>query len=42
MKEGIGGYYIIEAENLDAAVEIARQMPTYNQGDLVEVRELGS
>lgn len=42
VKEGIGGYYIIEAENLDAAVEIARQMPTYNQGDLVEVRELGS
>lgn len=41
-KEGIGGYYIIEAANFEAAVEIARQMPTYNMGDLVEVRELGA
>lgn len=40
--QGIGGYYIIEAADLAAAVEIAIQMPTYKEGDLVEVRPLGS
>lgn len=39
--QGIGGYYIIEADDLAAAVEIAKQMPTYKEGDLVEVRPLG-
>lgn len=42
VKQGVGGYYIIEAESLNAAVEIAAQMPTYNLGDLVEVRELSA
>lgn len=41
-KEGIGGYYMIEVENFEAAVEIAKQMPTYDLGDKVEVRELGA
>lgn len=40
--EGVGGYYIIEADDLDAAVEIAKTCPTYKDGDLVEVRELGA
>ena len=42
VKEGVGGYYLIEVENFDAAVEVAKQMPTYKDGDLVEVRELGA
>lgn len=42
VQEGVGGYYIIEAEDLAAAVEIAKQMPTYKDGDLVEVRPLGA
>ncbi len=42
MYEGIGGYYIIEAEDLAAAVEIAKQCPTCKHGDLVEVRPLGA
>lgn len=42
VKEGVGGYYIIEAENFDAAVEIAKECPTFSYGDLVEVRELGA
>ena len=41
IKEGVGGYYIIEAADFDAAIEIAKQMPTYKDGDLVEVRQLG-
>lgn len=41
VREGVGGYYIIEADNLYAAVEIAKQCPTYKDGDLVEVRPLG-
>jgi hypothetical protein len=40
VKEGIGGFYIIEAENLEAAVEIARECPTYKDGDKMEVRPL--
>ncbi len=42
LHQGIGGYYIIEARDLDAAVEIAKECPTYKDGDLVEVRPLGS
>jgi hypothetical protein len=40
VKEGIGGFYIIEAEDLDAAVEIAKECPTYKTGDQMEVRPL--
>ena len=42
VREGVGGYYIIDADNLQAAVEIAKEMPTYKDGDLVEVRPLGA
>ncbi len=41
VSEGIGGYYVIEADNLDAAVNIAKTCPTFSEGDKVEVRELG-
>jgi hypothetical protein len=40
VKEGIGGFYIIEAEDMDAAIEIARECPTYKDGDQIEVRPL--
>ena len=39
-KETIGGYYLIEASNLDEATEIARQCPVLTHGGTVEVREL--
>ncbi len=42
VREGVGGYYIIEAADLDAAVEIAKGCPTYKDGDMIEVRELGA
>jgi len=40
VKTGIGGFYIIEADDLNAAVEIAKECPTYNAGDQIEVRPL--
>ena len=40
--QGIGGYYIIEVKDLEAAIEIAKECPTYVDGDLVEVRPLGA
>lgn len=40
LQQGIGGFYIIEAENLDAAVEIAKECPTFHAGDQIEVRPL--
>lgn len=39
IKEGIGGYYIIEVENIVAAVEIAKECPTFEH-DKIEVRPL--
>ncbi|GLZ51653.1 YciI family protein [Actinomycetospora sp. NBRC 106378] len=35
-KEGLGGYYLIEAADLDEAVAVAKQVPTIGGG--VEVR----
>jgi len=35
-----GGLYIIHAENLEAAIEIGKQCPTFSIGDKIEVREL--
>jgi hypothetical protein len=40
-KEQLGGYYLIEAPDLDAAIEIARQAPTHAEG-VWEVRPLWS
>jgi len=37
-KEQLGGYYLIEADDLDAALEIAKQVPMTQGG--VEVRPL--
>ncbi len=40
LKEGVGGFYIIQAENFEAAVEIAKECPTFSEGDKIEVRPL--
>ncbi len=37
-KEAIGGFFLIEAANLDEAVAIARQCPGLKHGAVVEVR----
>jgi hypothetical protein len=37
-KDLVGGYAIVEAKDLEAAVEIARGCPTYEKDGAVEVR----
>jgi hypothetical protein len=37
-KEVLGGYYTVEAPNLDAALEIAARIPAARMGGAVEVR----
>ena len=37
-KEIVGGYIIIEAESMDAAVEISKECPIYNVKGIVEIR----
>ena len=37
-KEQLGGYYLFEAEDLDAAIELAARVPAARTGGAVEVR----
>ena len=39
-KELIGGYYLIEAESLDAMVEIAKDCPCHLWGGTTEIRPI--
>jgi hypothetical protein len=39
-KEQLGGYYIVEAKNLDEAISIAARIPTVRAGGAVEVRPI--
>ena len=39
-KEFLGGFYLLEAEDLDAAVALARHIPAAYDGGRVEVRPL--
>jgi hypothetical protein len=39
-KEHLGGYYLIEADDLDGALEIAARIPAARMGGTVEVRPL--
>ena len=39
-KEALGGFYLIEAGDLDAALEIAARVPAARLGGTVEVRPL--
>ncbi|WP_112243297.1 YciI family protein [Kribbella monticola] len=41
-KEVVAGFYVIEAPDLDAALEIARRNPATQQGGGVEVRPVHS
>jgi hypothetical protein len=40
VKEALGGYLFYEAENLDAAIELAARIPAARLGGAVEVRPL--
>jgi hypothetical protein len=37
-KEALGGYYLLEAKDLDAAIELASRVPAARMGGAVEVR----
>jgi hypothetical protein len=39
-KEHLGGYYIVDADDLDAALEIGARIPAARMGGAVEVRPL--
>jgi hypothetical protein len=39
-KEHLGGYIVVEAEELDAALEIAARIPAARMGGAIEVRPL--
>jgi hypothetical protein len=38
MKEAVGGYFILEAEDIDAAIEVAARVPAARYGGAVEIR----
>ena len=40
LKEAIGGYLLYEADDLDAAIELAARIPAARMGGAVEVRPL--
>jgi hypothetical protein len=37
-KEALGGYYLLEAGDLDAAIELAARIPAARMGGAIEVR----
>jgi hypothetical protein len=39
-KEAIGGYLLLEADDLDAAIELAARIPAASMGGAVEVRPI--
>lgn len=39
-KEMIGGYYLIQAVNLDEAIEISKQCPCHHWGGTTEIRPI--
>jgi hypothetical protein len=38
VKEALGGYFLYEADDLDAAIELASHVPAARMGGAVEVR----
>ena len=38
MKEAIGGFFVLEADDLDAAIEVAARVPGARYGGAVEIR----
>lgn len=38
MKEAVGGYFVFEADDLDAAVELAARIPAARLGGAIEIR----
>ncbi len=40
LKEAIGGYLLFEADDLDAAIELASRIPAASMGGAIEVRPI--
>src|SRR6266550_2296401 len=40
MKEAVGGYLVFEADDLDAAIELAARIPAARLGGAIEVRPI--
>ena len=40
VKEALGGYFVYEADDLDAAIELASRVPAARMGGAVEVRPI--
>ena len=40
LKESIGGYFILEAGDLDAAIDVASRVPAARLGGAIEVRPI--
>lgn len=40
LKEAVGGYFFFEAEDLDAAIDVASKVPAASRGGWIEVRPL--
>ena len=38
IKEAVGGYAVLEADDLDAAIELATRIPTARLGGAIEIR----
>ncbi|MGA8017070.1 MAG: YciI family protein [Candidatus Dormiibacterota bacterium] len=39
-KEIFGGYYLVEADHLDKAIQVASRIPAVHQGGCVEIRPI--
>jgi hypothetical protein len=42
LKDAIGGYFVLEADDLDAAIEVASRVPAARLGGTVEIRPMAS
>ena len=38
IKEALGGYFVFEADDLDAAIEMASRVPSARLGGAIEIR----
>jgi hypothetical protein len=38
VKEALGGYFLLEADDIDAAIELASQIPAARLGGAIEIR----
>ena len=41
LKEALGGYFIFEADDLDAAIAVAAKVPAASMGGGIEIRPIG-